>query len=41
MIWIFLAVVLALAVFHEGFRKILYWSAIPILFIVYVVSNQG
>jgi hypothetical protein len=25
MIWIFLAVVVALAVFNEGFRKVVYW----------------
>lgn len=40
MIWIFLAVVVALAVYNEGFRKLVYWSAIPVLFIAYVVSNQ-
>jgi hypothetical protein len=41
MIWIFLSVVVALAVFNEGFRKFLYWAAVPAIFVAYVVANQG
>jgi hypothetical protein len=41
MIWIFAAVVLILAVYHEGFRKLVYWSAVPALIIAYIVANQG
>jgi uncharacterized membrane protein len=41
MIWIFLSVVVALAVFHEGFRKFVYWAAVPAIVIAYIVANQG
>jgi hypothetical protein len=41
MIWIFLLGIVALAVFNEGFRKFVYWAAVPAIFIAYVVANQG
>jgi hypothetical protein len=38
MIWIFAAVVLVLAVFNEGFRKLLYVGGVAAILIVFTIA---